>query len=164
LPVSATAHVFDDFARNLASNYHVLGITQRGYGASTITSSGYDANRLGDDVLSVLDSLNLKAVLVGHSIADEELSSVGSRRPERVAGLSLWPSARSGFPVSVRFGAYRDGDCIWSHRTFGNQPAIPSQNGIGLGHGGHLDQSLAPESLSDFSGQASVRGVNHQRR
>jgi len=36
----------------------------------------------------VLDSLHLKdPVLAGHSIAGEELSSVGSRHPERVAGL-----------------------------------------------------------------------------
>jgi pimeloyl-ACP methyl ester carboxylesterase len=82
------AHVFDNFAPKLAPDYHVLGITRRGYGASTIAASGYDANRLGDDVLAVLDALNLKGpVLVGHSIAGEELSSVGSRHPERVAGL-----------------------------------------------------------------------------
>ena len=83
-----TAHVFDDFAPKLIRDYHVIGITRRGYGASTIAASGYDANRLGDDVLAVLDSLNLKSpVLIGHSIAGEELSSVGSRHPERVAGL-----------------------------------------------------------------------------
>src|SRR6516165_2158390 len=82
------AHVFDNFAPKLTPDYHVIAITRRGYGASTIAASGYDANRLGDDVLSVLDSLNLKGpVLVGHSIAGEELSSVGSRHPERVAGL-----------------------------------------------------------------------------
>jgi len=44
--------------------------------------------RLGDDVLAVLDALKLdKPVLAGHSIAGEELSSVGTRYPERVAGL-----------------------------------------------------------------------------
>src|SRR5262249_52799760 len=32
---------------------------------------------------------------------------------------SLWPSARSGLQVSVRFGACRDSDGIWSHRTCG---------------------------------------------
>jgi pimeloyl-ACP methyl ester carboxylesterase len=49
---------------------------------------GYTADRLGDDVLAVLDALNLDGpVLVGHSIAGEELSSIGSRHPERVAGL-----------------------------------------------------------------------------
>jgi pimeloyl-ACP methyl ester carboxylesterase len=36
----------------------------------------------------VLDSLKLeRPVLVGHSIAGEELSSIGSRHPDRVAGL-----------------------------------------------------------------------------
>jgi pimeloyl-ACP methyl ester carboxylesterase len=82
------AHVFDDFAPKLTSEYHVMAITRRGYGASTIAPSGYDANRLGDDVLAVLDSLSLKSpVLAGHSIAGEELSSVGSRHPDRVGGL-----------------------------------------------------------------------------
>ena len=46
------------------------------------------ADRLGDDVLAVIDSRKLnQPVLVGHSIGGEELSSVGSRHPERVAGL-----------------------------------------------------------------------------
>jgi pimeloyl-ACP methyl ester carboxylesterase len=90
------AHVFDDFAPKLARDYHVLGITRRGYGASTIAPSGYDANRLGDDVLAVLDSLNLKGpVLVGHSIGGEELSSVGSSHRDRVAGLVYLDAAYS---------------------------------------------------------------------
>ena len=83
-----TAHVFDDFAPKLTSEYHVYGITRRGFGASSIPASGYSADRLGDDVLAVLDTLKLdRPVLVGHSIAGEELSSVGSRHPERIAGL-----------------------------------------------------------------------------
>lgn len=48
----------------------------------------YDADRLGDDVLAVIEKLNLRRpVLIGHSIAGQELSSVGSRHPEKVAGL-----------------------------------------------------------------------------
>ena len=83
-----TAHVFDEFAPKLTSEYHVYGITRRGFGASSAPASGYSADRLGDDVLAVLGSLKLaRAVLVGHSIAGEELSSVGSRHPERIAGL-----------------------------------------------------------------------------
>jgi pimeloyl-ACP methyl ester carboxylesterase len=83
-----TAHVFDKFALKLAGTYHVYGITRRGYGASSVPTSGYSADRLGDDVLAVLDSLKLsRPVLVGHSIAGEELSSIGSRHPEKVAGL-----------------------------------------------------------------------------
>jgi pimeloyl-ACP methyl ester carboxylesterase len=83
-----TAHVFDDFAVKLASDYHVYGITRRGFGASSVPASGYDSDRLGDDVIAVLDELALdRPVLVGHSIGGTELSSIATRRPERVAGL-----------------------------------------------------------------------------
>lgn len=83
-----TAHVFDDFAPKLTSQYHVYGITRRGFGASSSPDSGYSADRLGDDVIAVLNTLKLDSpVLVGHSIAGEELSSIGSRHPDRVAGL-----------------------------------------------------------------------------
>ncbi len=83
-----TADVFDEFAPKLTGEYHVYGITRRGFGASSAPASGYSADRLGDDVLAVLNALKLeRPVLVGHSIAGEELSSVGSRYPERIAGL-----------------------------------------------------------------------------
>jgi non-heme chloroperoxidase len=94
--LGATAHVFDDFAPKLTPNYHAYGITRRGYGASSVPTSGYTADRLGDDVLAVLDAPKLNGtVLVGHSIAGEELSSVGTRHPERVAGLIYLDSAYS---------------------------------------------------------------------
>jgi len=85
------AHVFDVFAPKLKTNYHVYGITRRGFGASATpapTETNYSANRLGDDIVAVLDALKLAhPVLVGHSIAGEELSSIGTRHPQRVAGL-----------------------------------------------------------------------------
>jgi non-heme chloroperoxidase len=87
-----TAHVFDGFAGKLAAHYHVYGITRRGFGDSTQpppTEANYNANRLGDDVVAVIDALHLaeRPVLAGHSIAGEELSSVGARHPDKVAGL-----------------------------------------------------------------------------
>jgi non-heme chloroperoxidase len=86
-----TAHIFDRLAPKLTPAYHVYGITRRGFGASSAPvprDENYSADRLGDDVLAVIDALKLKhPVLVGHSIAGEELSSVGSRHPEKVAGL-----------------------------------------------------------------------------
>jgi pimeloyl-ACP methyl ester carboxylesterase len=86
--LGSTAHVFDTFAPKLAGICHVYGITRRGYGASDAPDNGYSADRLGDDVIEVLDTLKLdRPILVGHSIAGEELSSVRSRHPERVAGL-----------------------------------------------------------------------------
>ncbi|MFI5103486.1 MAG: alpha/beta fold hydrolase [Terriglobales bacterium] len=83
-----TAHVFDTFAPKFTGAHHVYGITRRGFGASSVPDSGYSADRLGDDVLAVLDALKInRPVLVGHSIAGEELSSVGTRHPEKIAGL-----------------------------------------------------------------------------
>jgi non-heme chloroperoxidase len=83
-----TAHIFDQLALKLIPQYHVYGITRRGFGASSAPAAGYAADRLGDDVLAVLDAVKIeKPVLVGHSLGGEELSSVGSRHPERVAGL-----------------------------------------------------------------------------
>ena len=83
-----TAHVFDEFAPKLMASFQVYGITRRGFGESGFSASEYGADRLGDDVLAVLDSLKLKrSVLVGHPIAGEELSSIASRYPNRVAGL-----------------------------------------------------------------------------
>jgi non-heme chloroperoxidase len=104
-----TAHVFDDFAPKLTDQYHVYGITRRGYGASSRPAAGYSADRLGDDVLAVLDALKIRqALLVGHSIAGEELSSIGSRHPERVVALIYLDAAYSeayyGLPGPDRVG------------------------------------------------------------
>jgi non-heme chloroperoxidase len=98
------AHVFDTFAPKLTGRYHVYGITRRGFGASDTPQTvweNYSANRLGDDVIAVLDQLNLsRPVLAGHSIAGEELSSIGSRHPQRVAGL-IYMDAGSPFAMYI---------------------------------------------------------------
>jgi non-heme chloroperoxidase len=86
--LGVTARDFDDFATALRKDYRVFGITRRGFPPSSIPTTGYAADRLGDDVLAVMDSLRLeRPVLVGHSVAGGELSSIGSRFPERVSGL-----------------------------------------------------------------------------
>jgi len=83
-----TAHIYDDFAPKLTAGYHVYGITRRGFGASSFSGWNYGADRLADDVIAVIDALKLnRPVLVGHSLAGQELSSIANRHPERVAGL-----------------------------------------------------------------------------
>jgi non-heme chloroperoxidase len=94
--LGANAHTYDKFAARLTPSYHVYGITRRGFGASSAPPSGYSADRLGDDVLAVLAALNVsRPVLVGSSIAGQELSSVGSRSPEKVAALVYLDAAYS---------------------------------------------------------------------
>lgn len=83
-----SAHVFDDFAPKLTDCCHVYGITRRGYGASSQPASGYDDQRLAEDVLKVLDALKITApVLVGHSMAGGELTTLGNQHSKRLAGL-----------------------------------------------------------------------------
>jgi non-heme chloroperoxidase len=83
-----SAHVFDEFAAKLARRWHVYGITRRGYGASSRPASGYDDQRLADDVVQVIDSLGIAApVLVGHSMAGGELTTVGRQHSKRLSGL-----------------------------------------------------------------------------
>ncbi len=83
-----TAHVFDAFAPKLNSEFHVYGVTRRGFGDSSKPDSGYDDQRLADDVLAVLDSLKIdKPVLVGHSMAGSELTTIGDQHSDRLSGL-----------------------------------------------------------------------------
>jgi pimeloyl-ACP methyl ester carboxylesterase len=83
-----TAHVFDDFAPKLTTQNHVYGITRRGFGASGYADAENVGERLGEDVLAVINDLKLdKPILVGHSIAGAELSWMANRHPHRVAGV-----------------------------------------------------------------------------
>src|SRR5947209_7944086 len=79
-----TAHVYDGLAPKLTPEYHVFGITRRGFGTSSKPTSGYSAASLADDILRVLDALKIdKPVLIGHSVAGDEMSSIGARRSDR---------------------------------------------------------------------------------
>ena len=93
------AHVWDKFAPLLTEHFHVFAITRRGFGASTVPApdgSNYSADRLGDDVLAVMEQLRIdRPVLVGHAKAGQELSSIGSRHAEKVAGLVYLDAAYS---------------------------------------------------------------------
>jgi non-heme chloroperoxidase len=86
-----TAHAFDSFAPKFTGQNHVYGITRRGFGAfskPTPANGNYSADRLGDDVLAVMQALRIeRPVLVGHSLAGEELSSIDSRFPNEVSCL-----------------------------------------------------------------------------
>lgn len=91
-----TAHVFDDFAPKLTAYYHVYGITRRGFGASGYSATDHPADRLGADVIAVIDALHLnRPILVGHSIAGVELSSIANIYPNRVGGLVYLDAAYS---------------------------------------------------------------------
>ena len=97
-----TAHVFDELAPKLATDFHVYGITRRGFGASGFSAVDNPVDRLRDDVLAVVEALNLeRPVLVRHSIAGAELSAVAASRSDRVAGLVY---LEAGYPYAFDNG------------------------------------------------------------
>jgi pimeloyl-ACP methyl ester carboxylesterase len=118
-----TAHVFDDFAPKLARDFHVYGITRRGFGQSGfVPASGADT--YGDDVLAVMSALALnRPVLVGHSVGGQELSSVATRYPSRVAGLVYLEAA---YPYAVDNGTGPTLDDMQKLRP--PQPPPPSES------------------------------------
>ena len=121
-----TAHVFDDFAPKLTAHYHVYGITRRGFGASGYSATDHPADRLGEDVVAVIDALNLKRpILVGHSIAGVELSSVANNHPDRVAGLVYLDAA-----YSYAFDNGTGVNAMEMQKLQGPQPPPPSQTDL----------------------------------
>lgn len=83
-----TAAVFDELAPLLTPFHRVLGLTRRGYGPSSTTNDGYDVATRVADALAALDALGVRrALLVGHSIAGDELTGIAQARPDLLAGL-----------------------------------------------------------------------------
>jgi pimeloyl-ACP methyl ester carboxylesterase len=94
-----TAHVFDTFAPQFTGSFHVVGITRRGFGASAGAPPPTILDTLVADLAAVLDSLRLgQVVLVGHSIAGEEMTRFAELYGSRCAGLVYLDAAydRSG--------------------------------------------------------------------
>jgi pimeloyl-ACP methyl ester carboxylesterase len=94
-----TAHVFDSFAPQFTDRFHVLGLTRRGFGASAGAPPPNNLDTLVADITATLDSLGLgQVVLVGHSIAGEEMTRFAELYDARCAGLVYLDAAydRSG--------------------------------------------------------------------
>jgi pimeloyl-ACP methyl ester carboxylesterase len=83
-----TAHAFDDFAPSFTDRFHVVALTRRGFGESSHPRTGYEMSRLVDDIRTVIDRLHLgRVILIGHSIAGEEMTRFAGTYPDRVAKL-----------------------------------------------------------------------------
>jgi non-heme chloroperoxidase len=83
-----SVHMYDEFAPKLTNQFHVLGITRRGIGASDKPAAGYSVQRSADDVIEVLDALKVQRVLlVGHSCAGQILTLFARQHSDRLHGL-----------------------------------------------------------------------------
>ena len=82
------AHVYDQFAFQFTGEFHVIGITRRGYLPSSQARTGYDVATRARDDIAVLDALGIaRAVFVGHSVAGTELTALALNHPDRVEAL-----------------------------------------------------------------------------
>src|ERR1035438_1826220 len=62
-----------------------------------------------------------------------------------------------GFGFTIDGRSARIGSALGSVELTGDQPPVPSQDRVGLGHTGHLRQSPTAESLAHFSQGGSLR-------
>lgn len=95
--LNGTAHDFDSIAQKFTNKHRVIGITRRGFGLSSApppTEENYSPDRMADDDLAVMTALKIdRAVIAGHSIAGQELSSIATCHPERLPDWSTWTQA-----------------------------------------------------------------------
>lgn len=102
-----TGHAFDNFAARFLDAFRPIAITRRGFGASSRPDSGYDSASRAHDILAVLDSLHLTdAILVGHSIAGDELSRFAVLYPDRVRALVYLEAYSYGTDAPTEFPPY----------------------------------------------------------
>jgi pimeloyl-ACP methyl ester carboxylesterase len=94
-----SAHNFDDIAPRFTDHFRVLALTRRGHGQSDKPETGYETSTLVEDIKQFLDALKIKRVtLVGHSMADKEMTLFAGQYPQRVKKLVYLDAAydRSG--------------------------------------------------------------------
>jgi pimeloyl-ACP methyl ester carboxylesterase len=93
------AHVYDDFAPRFTDRFHVIGLTRRGVGESDKPKSGYDTSTRVEDMREFLDALGVQTViLIGHSMAGDELTLFATRYPQRVAKIVYLDAAYDRTP------------------------------------------------------------------
>jgi non-heme chloroperoxidase len=79
-----SAHIYDSFAPRFTDRFHVIGLTRRGVGESDKPKGGYDASTRVEDIRQSLDALAIsRVILIGHSMAGDELTLFATRYPER---------------------------------------------------------------------------------
>lgn len=96
------AHVYDPLAFQFTDDFHVIGITRRGFLPSSQPEHGYDVETRARDDIAVLDAFGIrKATFVGHSLAGSELSKIGevyNTRVEKLVYLDAADLAERFFP------------------------------------------------------------------
>lgn len=101
--MGCNAHIFDDFPPRFTDRFRVLALTRRGHGESDHPETGYDVDTLTEDIRIFLNGLGIEQViLVGHSMANVELSHFSALYPDRVLKLVFLDAAYDRTSVSYK--------------------------------------------------------------
>ena len=101
---TGTKEIWAPVARRLVADGHrVVLYDQRGHGRSTLGTGPMSTDRLGDDLLAVLDAVGgTDLVLAGHSMGGMTIQALAANHPEvireRVRGIVLVATAAHVFP------------------------------------------------------------------
>lgn len=113
--LGADLGMYDEVAARLATDACVIRYDTRGHGRSGAAQSGYAIERLGRDVIAILDALDIRrAVVCGTSLGGLTAMWLGLHAPDRVSGLILANTA-ANFPPET----------MWRERA-----AAVRQNGV----------------------------------
>ena len=101
--LASSCHIWDLVAPQLAEDFSVIAVDQRGHGLSDKPESGYDFASVGQDLLGVIQARGLeRPVIVGHSWGADVALEFAVACPEIPAGICfvdggmIEPSARPG--------------------------------------------------------------------
>lgn len=88
--IATSLHMWDDVMPELVEHFRVLRYDTRGNGASDAPPGAYSLDRMGRDVVELLDALNLERVhFLGLSLGGFIGQWLGVRAPERIDRLVL---------------------------------------------------------------------------
>ena len=104
--LASSCHIWDLVAPQLAEEFSVIAVDQRGHGLSDKPESGYDFASVSRDLLGVIKARNLeRPVVVGHSWGADVALEFAVAYPEVAGGICfvdggmIEPSARPGMTL-----------------------------------------------------------------
>jgi esterase len=109
-----TSEVWNEVAADLAREFRVIALDQRGYGQSArVADLDYSRSRQIEDLEAIIDALGLRSVtLVGHSMGGANAICYAAEHPEMVTALIVVETApevlRSGIESVRRLMATGD--------------------------------------------------------
>jgi non-heme chloroperoxidase len=160
---TGSKRVWAAVARQLMhAGYRVVLYDQRGHGASTAGAGIDSIDRLGRDLLAVLDELDIRdAVLVGHSMGGMAVQAFAVNHPDarraRVRGVVLVATAAHvlGRPVPAELvdRVIGDGRLEWTRR--GRLGSISARAAVGR-HAYPAHIALTADGMRNTDGAARV--------